>query len=191
MVFMIEKVDSDLTHHGIKGQKWGVRRYQTKSGALTSLGRNRLRNKAGTDSDDGDSTGKTSGGKSSSSEKTERDPNDSLTYRVGEKRLGKRLDKIEKSMTKVMSKRRTAERDEVIKENALLRQETEAALSNPKRVKSVGRSTVLSRTLASSAAAAASGASIVAALTIESAIPLAAVPVAAAMAGKKWLETID
>lgn len=30
-----------LTHHGIKGQKWGVRRFQTKSGSLTAAGKKR------------------------------------------------------------------------------------------------------------------------------------------------------
>lgn len=32
---------TELTHHGIKGQKWGVRRFQTKSGSLTSAGKKR------------------------------------------------------------------------------------------------------------------------------------------------------
>ena len=31
-----------LCHHGIKGQKWGVRRYQNKDGSLTKAGKERL-----------------------------------------------------------------------------------------------------------------------------------------------------
>ena len=32
---------SELYHHGIKGQKWGVRRYQNEDGSLTAAGRQR------------------------------------------------------------------------------------------------------------------------------------------------------
>ena len=32
---------SDLRHHGIKGQKWGVRRFQNEDGSLTGAGRKR------------------------------------------------------------------------------------------------------------------------------------------------------
>ena len=32
---------SDLRHHGIKGQKWGVRRFQNADGSLTASGRKR------------------------------------------------------------------------------------------------------------------------------------------------------
>lgn len=34
-------VNGELRHHGIKGQRWGVRRFQNKDGSLTPLGRRR------------------------------------------------------------------------------------------------------------------------------------------------------
>lgn len=33
---------NEICHHGIKGMKWGVRRYQNKDGSLTAAGRRRL-----------------------------------------------------------------------------------------------------------------------------------------------------
>lgn len=35
--------DLYLEHHGIKGMKWGVRRYQNKDGSLTAAGKKRAR----------------------------------------------------------------------------------------------------------------------------------------------------
>lgn len=38
-----ETLNDNLQHHGIKGQKWGVRRYQNKDGGLTDAGKKRYR----------------------------------------------------------------------------------------------------------------------------------------------------
>ena len=35
---------NELYHHGVKGQKWGVRRFQNKDGSLTLAGKNRRGN---------------------------------------------------------------------------------------------------------------------------------------------------
>lgn len=37
----MEKNEEMLEHHGIKGQKWGVRRFQNKDGTRTALGKKR------------------------------------------------------------------------------------------------------------------------------------------------------
>lgn len=44
----------ELTHHGILGMKWGVRRFQNKDGSLTTAGKKRY----GSDSGEADSSGK-------------------------------------------------------------------------------------------------------------------------------------
>lgn len=39
--------ESELYHHGVKGQKWGVRRYQNEDGTLTAAGKKRYTNSDG------------------------------------------------------------------------------------------------------------------------------------------------
>lgn len=34
-------LDDELAHHGIKGQRWGVRRFQNEDGSLKSAGKKR------------------------------------------------------------------------------------------------------------------------------------------------------
>lgn len=41
-------VNTYICHHGIKGQKWGVRRYQNENGTLTPEGEKRYLNEDGT-----------------------------------------------------------------------------------------------------------------------------------------------
>lgn len=42
-------VTVELRHHGIKGQRWGIRRFQQKDGSLTPLGKRRRRKGEGSD----------------------------------------------------------------------------------------------------------------------------------------------
>jgi hypothetical protein len=41
---MDEYLDNYLAHHGIKGQRWGIRRYQNEDGTLTAEGKARQKN---------------------------------------------------------------------------------------------------------------------------------------------------
>ena len=39
--------EDELCHHGVKGQRWGIRRYQNPDGTLTEAGRRRYLNPDG------------------------------------------------------------------------------------------------------------------------------------------------
>ena len=39
-------MNNELYHHGIRGMKWGVRRYQNKDGSLTNAGKKRYNQQA-------------------------------------------------------------------------------------------------------------------------------------------------
>lgn len=56
---VVRRIKNDeLMHHGIKGQRWGVRRYQNKDGTLTDEGRK----KYGQKRSDAQTTSKVAGG---------------------------------------------------------------------------------------------------------------------------------
>lgn len=63
-----------LYHHGIKGMKWGVRRFQKKDGSLTSAGRKRYGD--GPDGDDHDAESSPEKPRASSSKKSVKEMTD-------------------------------------------------------------------------------------------------------------------
>lgn len=58
----------ELQHHGIRGQKWGVRRYQNKDGSLTSAGRKRQKRQLSDDAKEAKALGKKKVGELSNAE---------------------------------------------------------------------------------------------------------------------------
>ena len=40
--YAVDDKTEDLQHHGIKGQKWGIRRFQNRDGSLTAAGKRRV-----------------------------------------------------------------------------------------------------------------------------------------------------
>lgn len=151
-----------ISHYGILGQKWGVRRYQNKDGTLTEAGK----------------------------KKRERaEHNQDLAYRVGEKRIDRRLTELEKSISRdAASISRT--RQSRIANADRLRKANEDILNNPNRLRSLGKRTIAGRTLASIGAAAVSAGSIVVeTATVIGGIPVIAIPASAVALGVYWYKS--
>jgi hypothetical protein len=77
---------NELYHHGIKGQKWGVRRYQNADGTLTSEGKKRY-----DDSDSGNTSTKRTTNKDRKNMSDEQ-----LKSRISRLKLEKELKNLEK-----------------------------------------------------------------------------------------------
>lgn len=110
--------DDYVVHHGVEGQKWGVRRYQNLDGSLTPEGKRLLaqhnKNK------------------------------DSFAYRVGEKRLLKRSRNFENKSRKYASSfsLKKQEKGRLAEEAG---ENTARLLRRPEDVKSVGKRTIAGR----------------------------------------------
>lgn len=83
-------VNNELKHYGVKGQKWGVRRYQNNDGSLTPEGRRRYSDddddRNGGNSGGGNSGG--NGGNKSNKNAKPKDPVDTMTKGVGTTKKG-------------------------------------------------------------------------------------------------------
>lgn len=156
-------MDQTLQHHGILGMKWGVRRYQNADGSLTKEGKSR---------------------------KKQQEHNDTLSYRVGAKRLNKRISNMEEQMTSDLASVKR-QKQYSVGQRGLVRRETLNALDTPSRVSDVGKATIKGRTLASVGALSSSGAAFAAAFVMGSALPIAAIPASMITAGVYWYKSMS
>lgn len=72
----------ELYHHGILGQKWGIRRYQNLDGTLTSRGKQRYR-----ENKYGDERRQNRNDRHKSYKKDRMSPNDRLRYKLEKAKL--------------------------------------------------------------------------------------------------------
>ena len=103
-------MEYELYHHGVKGMKWGVRRYQNKDGSLTAAGKKRA---AKYESKYEQLTGKKLTGKKSSEpapqKKTIKDPSDDeLRTKVSRLQMEKNYLDLQKQVSNLTPKKVSA-----------------------------------------------------------------------------------
>lgn len=90
----------ELSHYGIKGMKWGVRRYQKKDGSLTSAGKSRYRRAADSAQRDADDLRKHGYTKEADAVQAVANKNRQKAERQAAKKLEKDQKKYDKSYRK-------------------------------------------------------------------------------------------
>lgn len=111
----------ELAHHGILGQKWGIRRYQNPDGTLTEAGKKRQ-------------------------EKSEYKQNNSYAQRVADKRIDKRSDILSRQ---IKSGSASAFRRNQLRTNQLndLKTSSEEIKADRSRAEEFGKRTIKNRTI--------------------------------------------
>lgn len=113
-----------LDHSGIKGMKWGIRRFQNKDGSLTPAGRKRYSDSGDSDGDKAKTTKSSSSGKKRASEMSDSE----LRERISRLNLEKSFRDLEKeTQPKKRGKEFTLRVLEKIGEQSLVNIGTQAA----------------------------------------------------------------
>lgn len=147
----------ELYHHGMQGQKWGLRRYQNRDGTLTPLGKQMRAN---------------------------REQYSSKNYDVGEARINRRLNKLEHLGKDRRDLQDLASTSKIRRSNAMNRDLEKRVsmdvLQDPKKLEAFGKYTRRNRKIY--AGAGASG--VMAGLIISAGgLPAAGIPIATVSAG--------